>query len=41
VNDTVYVEGAVLERMLMAELIPILEANAPPAAEAQRRVRTS
>jgi hypothetical protein len=32
VNDTVHIEGAVPEAMLMAELIPILEEHAPPAA---------
>jgi predicted DsbA family dithiol-disulfide isomerase len=32
VNDTVHIEGAVPEAMLMAELIPILESQAPPAA---------
>jgi glutaredoxin-like protein len=31
VNDTVHIEGAVPEAMLMAELIPILEQNAPAA----------
>lgn len=31
VNDTVRVEGAVPEAMLMAELIPILEAQGAPA----------
>lgn len=32
VNDTVHIEGAVPEAMLMAELIPILESQPPPAA---------
>jgi alkyl hydroperoxide reductase subunit AhpF len=32
VNDTVHIEGAVPEAMLMAELSPILESQAPPAA---------
>jgi predicted DsbA family dithiol-disulfide isomerase len=32
VNDTVHIEGAVPEAMLMAELIPILEDHAPAAA---------
>jgi hypothetical protein len=31
-NDTVHIEGAVPEAMLMAELLPILESQAPPAA---------
>jgi glutaredoxin-like protein len=31
-NDTVHIEGAVPEAVLMAELIPILESQAPPAA---------
>ena len=32
VNETVHIEGAMPEAMLMAELIPILESQAPPAA---------
>jgi glutaredoxin-like protein len=32
VNDTVHIEGAVPEAMLMAELIPIFESQAPPAS---------
>ena len=32
VNDTVHIEGAVPEAMLMAELIPLLKEHAPPAA---------
>ena len=32
VNDTVHIEGAVPEAMLMAELISILESQAPPAS---------
>jgi glutaredoxin-like protein len=32
VNDTVHIEGAVPEAMLMADLIPFLESQAPPAA---------
>jgi len=32
VNDTIHIEGAVPEAMLMAELTPILELQAPPAA---------
>jgi hypothetical protein len=31
VNDTVHVEGAVPEGMLMAEMIPMLEARAQAA----------
>ena len=31
-NDTVHIEGAVPEAMLMAELIPILKSQEPPAA---------
>jgi len=30
VNETVHIDGAVPEAMLIAELIPILEQNAPP-----------
>lgn len=32
VNNTVHIEGAVPEAMLMAELIPVLDGQAPPAA---------
>jgi glutaredoxin-like protein len=32
INETVHVEGAVPEARLMAQLIPLLEVNAPPAA---------
>jgi glutaredoxin len=32
INETVHVEGAVPEARLMAQLIPLLEVNAPPDA---------
>jgi glutaredoxin-like protein len=41
VNDTVLVEGAVPEAILMAELIPILEAQATASGAGQRSGRTS
>jgi predicted DsbA family dithiol-disulfide isomerase len=32
INETIHVEGAVPEPMLLAQLIPVLEANSPSAA---------